>query len=139
MRLLSALFAAATFAIVPFVQAQSVHENEEVIWQLAAKQVMLSLESEYDLVRTQTLKNVIVFSALYRDQIDLRPVVKPIAKIASDDVSAQNRSLALAALRAIDSIRARQYLAELQGIDENAYRRLVATVLSEYYSKPNAM
>lgn len=140
MKLLLALFAALILTAPPVVQAQNAQEYDEgVVWQLAAKQVVLSLDSEYSHVRAQTLKNVIVFSTLYRDQIDLRPAVKSIADVAESDLSDQNRSLALAALQAIGSSRAKQHLEELREIDEDEYRMLVATVLNEYYTKPNAM
>jgi hypothetical protein len=140
MKLLLALFAAVILTVPPVVQAQNAQEyGDEVVRQLAAKQVVLSLESEYAHVRAQTLKNVIVFSTLYRDQIDLRPAVKSIAEIAESDVSDQNRSLGLAALQAIGSFRARQHLEELQVTNEDEHRMLVANVLNEYYTKPDAM
>lgn len=141
MRPLLVLFAVAALAVTPVVQAQSIDkpQGQEIVWQLASKQVVHSLESEYAHVRAQTLKNVIVFSTLYREAIDLRPAVKFIAKVAKEDVSDQNRRLAMAALQSVGTIRAKQHLAEMQGIDGDEYRTVVAAVLTEYSTKPNAM
>ncbi len=113
--------------------------DSDVFWQLASKQVVLSLASEYGHVRAQTLKNAIVFSTLYRDKVDLGAAVGPIASIAANDDSGEHRRLAMAALQAIGSFRAKQHLAELKGIPDNEYRLLVATVINEYYEKPNAL
>lgn len=140
MKRILACIAIAALAITPIAEAQSIDmEGEDLVWELAAKQVVVSLDSDYAHVRSQTLKNVIVFSTLYREQVDLRPAVKFIAKVAKHDVSDQNRRLALAALQSVGTIRAKQHLAALQGIDEDEYRTVIASVLSEYNSKPNAM
>ena len=138
------LFILALTTLVPAVQAQSQESagsayESDAVWQLASKQVVMSLDSEYDRVRGQTLKNVIVFSTLYRDKVDLGPAVGAIAAIARNDESSENRRLAMAALQAIGSFRARQHLAELKGISDDEYRLLVATVINEYYTKPNVL
>lgn len=139
---LSLLVALVLAAAAPAAQAQSqersVYEND-VVWQLAAEQVVRSLASEYDHVRGQTLKNVIVFATLYRDKVDVSPAVSAIADMAKNEVSSEHRRLAMAALQAIGSFRAKQHLAELKGIADDEYRTLVATVISEYYTKPNAL
>lgn len=134
----------AAVALVPAAQAQpqeSAPESYEsdVFWQLATKQVVESLDSEYLHIRSQTLKNSIVFSTLYRDRVDLSAAVDAIARVAELDESSENRTLALAALQAIGSFRAKQHLAELEGIDDDEYRLLVATVITEYQLKPNAL
>ncbi len=140
MKPLLTLFAAVIITFAPAMQAQSVETYpDEVVWQLAAKQVVLSLKSDHTHVRTQTLKNVIVYSTLYRDRVDVRSTLKSVAEVAESDPSVQNRRLALAALQAVGSFRAKQYLAELNGIGDDEYRTLVASVLNEYYMKPNAM
>lgn len=140
MKPLLTLFATVIITFAPAMQAQSVETYpDEVVWQLAAKQVVLSLKSDHAHVRTQTLKNVIVYSTLYRDRVDLRSTLKSVAEVAESDPSVQNRRLALAALQAVGSFRAKQYLAELNGIGDDEYRTLVASVLNEYYMKPNAM
>lgn len=140
MKPLLSLFVAVLLTNAPVMHAQSVDtQPHEIIWQLAAKQVVVSLQSEYTHVRAQTLKNVIVFSTLYRDRMDVESTVNSVAEVARNDPNEQNRRLALAALQSIGSFRARQFLAELRGISDDEYRRLVASVLSEYYTKPNAL
>lgn len=136
------LFILATAA--PSAQSQpqewaSPSYNSEVFWQLATKQVVHSLASEHIHIRSQTLKNAIVFSTLYRDRIDLGAAVNTIAKVAKNDESSENRRLALAALQAIGSFRAKHHLAELKGMEEDEYRVLVAAVISEYHTKPGAL
>lgn len=139
MKPLLTVFVALVFTYVPNMQAQKMHTQPgEVVWQLAAKQVVVSLRSDLTHVRSQTLKNVIVFSTLYRDRMDLESTVKAVAEVAENDPSEQNQRLAMAALQAIGSFRARQHLADLEGIADNEYRTLVASVLNEYYTKPNA-
>lgn len=138
------LFILALTTAVPAVQAQSQESavtdyESNAFWQLASKQVVLSLNSEYDRVRGQTLKNAIVFSTLYRDRVDLGAAVSSIAAVAKKDESSENRKLAMAALQAIGSFRAKQHLAELKGIPDDEYRLLVATVINEYYTKPNVL
>lgn len=140
MKPLLPLFIALVISFTPAMQAQSVEmQPQEVIWQLAAKQVVVSLQSDYAHVRSQTLKNVIVFSTLYRDRMDLESTVKSIASAAEHDSDDQNRRLALAALQSIGSFRAKQALADLKGIEDAEYRTVVASVLNEYYTKPNAL
>ena len=132
----------AVVAIVPAAQAQaqeSASYEDDVFWQLAAKQVVLSLDSENSHVRSQTLKNAIVFSTLYRDRIDLGVAVDAIAAVAADDEMSENRRLARCALQAIGSFRAKNHLARLQGIEDEEYRTLVASVIFEYQTKPNAL
>lgn len=133
----------AVAAAGPTAQAQSRAESEAydsgAFWQLASKQVVQSLGSEHSHVRGQTLKNVIVFSTLYRDKVDLGAAVNVIATIAGNDDSREHRRLATAALQAIGSFRAKQHLAELTGIADDEYRILVAAVIMEYYEKPNAL
>ena len=130
----------AAVALVPDAQAQeSTPYESDVFWQLAAKQVVVSLDSENSHVRTQTLKNVIVFSTLYRDRIDLGVAVDAIADVATTDEMSENRQLARAALQAIGSFRAKNHLARLQGIEDTEYRTLVAAVIVEYQTKPNAL
>ncbi len=136
------LFILAFVSVVPVAQAQSFEStsyDSDAFWQLATTQVVLSLDSEHSHVRSQTLKNAIVFSTLYRDRIDLGAAVNAIAKVARNDDSGENRRLAMAALQAIGSFRAKQHLAELNGIPDDEYRMLVATVIHEYHTKPNAL
>lgn len=130
----------AAVALVPAAQAQeSTPYESDVFWQLAAKQVVVSLDSENSHVRMQTLKNVIVFSTLYRDRIDLGVAVDAIADVATNDEMSENRQLARAALQAVGSFRAKNHLARLQGIEDSEYRTLVAAVIVEYQTKPNAL
>ena len=145
MKLVQSIFTLVVLAAVagaPVAQAQP-QENgsyeSDVFWQLAAKQVVVSLDSDNSHVRSQTLKNAIVFSTLYRDRIDLGIAVDSIAEVAANDEMSENRRLACAALQAIGSFRAKNHLARLQGIEDTEYRTLVATVIFEYQTKPNAL
>lgn len=135
MRLLFTL----SVALVLFVSASSAHAqnsrsytDEEVFRQLVTIQMVESLQHPLDMVRSQTLKNAIVYSTLHRDRVDLVTVVSDIARVAREDEAPVNRRLAIAALRSIDSYRAGQHLARLEGMNDGEYRTLVAGVIAEY-------
>lgn len=120
------------------LQSQSAEPyGEHTFRHLASVQLERSLDSPLAMVRAQTLKNALVFSTLYRDQVDLTDAVPKIAEIAEHDDTMQNRRLALAALRAIGSSTANRYLSRLGEMDEKEYRTLVAGVISEYYELHN--
>lgn len=140
MKPLLSFLAVFVLAFLPFSQAQAQAQtsstyDSDILSQLAAKQVVLSLDSEYHHVRAQTLKNVIVFSTLYRDHVHLGSAVRAIANLAEVDSNDQNQRLAVAALRAIGSFRAKHYLTELDTLEEDEYRLLVANVINEYHTK----
>lgn len=126
------LFGLASMAQAQSAQIQLVSDTDEAFRQLVTIQMVESLASPNPMIRNQTLKNAIVFNTLYPQRADLYRVVSSIAAVAESDVSESNRRLAVAALRSIDSYRARQYLAELDGMQDSEFHRVIAGVLTEY-------
>ena len=124
------------FALTAPLQAQTdrASTDKEVLRHLVTRQMVGSLQSTNSMVRSQTLKNVIVYSMLDRTPVDLNEAVWAIAEVAQNDGSRSNRRLAVAALRAIDSYQARRYLEDLATMQDTEYRSLVAGVLSEYHT-----
>lgn len=108
-------------------------------WTLNRLQLVESLKSPITLVRTQSLKNAIVFATLYRDKINMNGAVGPIEEVFQADPDMANRKLALAALQAIGTSRARFYLAHATPAEFDAGRALMVSVLSEFYTtRPTA-
>lgn len=109
--------------------------DETVRWNLAIAQLETSLDSEYQSVREQTLKNAIVLATLYRDKVDLAGQRSLLRKIYEESKSPKNRNLALALLQAIGSDRAQDFLARNATQAEYDEGRLtVASVLNDYYN-----
>ena len=115
-------------------QNDIVPTDPNVLDQLVSRQIIASLQSPHAQVRSQTLKNVIVYATLDFDQIDLGGITALLAGVAEEDASKSNRRLAVAALRSIDSWRAKRHLSHLDGMGDTEYRSLVASVLSEYHT-----
>ena len=108
----------------------------ETKWRYIERQLVETLESSVDGIRTQSLKNAVIYATLYRDQVDLSSAVGAIRKVYEDDEQASNRKLALAALQAIGSEWAKHYVARHVPKAELEESRLVmATVLTEYYAE----
>ena len=115
-------------------QNDLVPTDPNVLNQLVSRQIVASLQSPHAQVRSQTLKNVIVYATLDFDQVDLAGITAALAEAAGEDELKSNRRLAVAALRSIDSWRAKRHLAHLDGMGDTEYRSLVAGVLSEYHT-----
>ena len=115
-------------------QNDIVATDPNVLDQLVSRQIIASLQSPYAQVRSQTLKNVIVYATLDFDQVDMAGITAVLAEVAEEDESKSNRRLAVAALRSIDSWRAKRHLSHLDGMGDTEYRSLVASVLSEYHT-----
>ncbi|MYF63976.1 MAG: hypothetical protein F4183_05730, partial [Rhodothermaceae bacterium] len=64
--------------------------DETVRWNLAIAQLETSLDSEYQWVREQTLKNAIVMATLYRDKVDLAGQRSLLHKIYEESKSPKN-------------------------------------------------
>ncbi|MCY3615376.1 MAG: hypothetical protein OXH03_09845 [Bacteroidetes bacterium] len=108
--------------------------NETVRWNLAIAQLETSLDSEYQSIREQTLKNAIVLATLYRDKVDLAGQRSLLHKIYEESKSPKNRKLAVALLQAIGGNRAQDFLARNTTQAEFDEGRLtVASVLNDYY------
>ena len=108
--------------------------DETVRWNLAIAQLETSLDSEYQSVREQTLKNAIVLATLYRDKVDLADQRSLLHKIYEESKSPKNRKLAVALLQAIGGNRAQDFLARNTTQAEFDEGRLtVASVLNDYY------
>ncbi len=106
----------------------------ETKWRYIELQLVETLESSVDGIRSQSLKNAVIYATLYRDQVDLSSAVSAIRTVYEDDAS--NRKLALAALQAIGSEWAKHYVARHVPKAEVEESRLVmATVLTEYYAE----
>ena len=108
----------------------------ETKWRYIELQLVETLESSVDGIRTQSLKNAVIFATLYRDQVDLSRAVSAIRTVYEDDERASNRKLALAALQAIGSEWAKDYVARhVPKAEVEESRLLMATVLTEYYAE----
>lgn len=106
----------------------------ETKWRYIELQLVETLESSVDGIRSQSLKNAVIYATLYRDQVDLRRAVSAIRTVYEDDAS--NRKLALAALQAIGSEWTKDYVVRHVAKAEIEESRLVmATVLTEYYAE----
>ncbi len=116
-------------------QAQGrVSYTPETKWRYIELQLVETLESSVDGIRSQSLKNAVIYATLYRDQVDLSSAVSAIRTVYEDDAS--NRKLALAALQAIGSEWAKDYVVRHVAkaeIEESSL--LMATLLKEYYSE----
>lgn len=105
-------------------------------WELVGRQLTLSLESPYEGVRIQSLKNAIFFATFYRDQIDLSPAVGPAIAICEDDARAAEHMTALAMLQAIGGEEAHGYLAgRVTGAQSHEVRKAMLAVLNGYYAQ----
>lgn len=136
MKALLSLLALLLLTTIPRSQAQDRSTQpygEHTFRQLVSIQLERSLDSPLVMVRSQTLKNALVFSTLYRDKAELDGAIPKIADIAKHDENLQNRRLALAALRSIGSTKAGRHLSGLDEMNEDEYRTLVAGVISEYF------
>ena len=127
-----------TLTLVLLLAAPATAQDVPVIteaeqWTLNRMQLIESLDSPITLVRTQALKNAIVFATLYRDKVNMNGAVEAIETAYKTDPDATNRKLALAALQAIGTRRARMYLAATSPSAFDAGRALMVDVLSEFY------
>ncbi len=103
-------------------------------WQLVSLQMVESLESPISDVKTQALKNIIIYATLYRDKVDLSRTVSALRTVYEKDARADHRKLSLAALQAIGTSRAADYLARHVSAAEAEQCRLVmASVLNDFY------
>ncbi len=136
MKTLFAFCFSAILALPIFAQdVASVLEDDGIRWNLAAAQIESSLDSEYQSVREQTLKNAIVLATLYRDKFDLSDDGVLLRKIYKESESHQNHKLALALLHTIGGFRAQELLTRNQTQAESDEVRLVlVSVLNEYYN-----
>ena len=134
MRTIVALALMLLLGLPTLAQAQKVESYTETEqWRLAEVQLARSLESPIDNVRTQALKNAIIFATLYRDKVDLRNAVGAIREVYEEDGQA-NRKLALAALQAIGNYQTNTFLARYVTAEESEEGRVVmASVLNDFY------
>ena len=103
-------------------------------WQLASLQMVSSLESSIDDVKTQSLKNAIIYATLYRDKVDLSGAVSALRTVYEKDKRANHRKLALAALQAIGNNRAADYLARhVTDAESDEGRLVMVSVLNDFY------
>ncbi len=113
----------------------SLLEDEKIRWNLAAAQIEVSLDSEYESVREQTLKNAIVIVTLYRDKINLANQGSLLKKIYVESKSAEHRNLAFALLQTIGGNRAQDYLARhATQAESDEVRMVLVTVLNDYFN-----
>ena len=108
--------------------------TEQQMWRLASAQLVETLDSEIHGVRTQALRNAIIYATLYRDKVDLGDAVGALRKVYEQDEAQGHRKLALAALQAIGGISATSYLARHVSAEEFEEGRIImASVLNDFY------
>ena len=136
MKTLFAFCFTALLALPVFAQdVATVLDNDQIRWNLATVQIETSLDSDYQSVREQTLKNAIVLATLYRDKVDLADQGSILRKVYKESKSSSNRKLALALLHAIGGNRANDFLARnATQVESDEIRLLLASVLNDYYT-----
>ncbi len=136
MKKLLSLYLLVLFAVPVLAQDSTpMLADETVRWNLVIAQLETSLDSEYQSVREQTLKNAIVLATLYRDKVDLADQRSLLRKVYEESKSSKNRKLSLALLQAIGGHRVQDFLARNATQAESDEGRLtVASVLNDYYS-----
>ncbi len=108
--------------------------KEEIRWNLAVAQIEASLDSEYQSVREQTLKNAIVIATLYRDKVNLADRGSLLRKVYRESKSSGNRKLALALLQTIGGDRAQDFLARnATEAESEEVRTTLVSVLNDYF------
>ena len=135
MKTLAAFALLLLLALPTMAQAQEDRTyTEDQKWMLASAQLTASLESPIDDVKTQALKNAIIYATLYRDKVDLGRSVSALRTVYEEDTRAAHRKLALAALQAIGNTRAADYVARHVSEAESEEGRIVmAAVLNDFY------
>ncbi len=134
MKTFAALALLVLLGLPTLAQAQQTEYTEDQKWYLASAQLVASLESPIETVRTQSLKNAIIYATLYRDKIDLSQAVPALRMVYEDDQRSVHRKLALAALQAIGTNRAADYVARYVSTSESEEGRIVmASVLNDFY------
>lgn len=136
MKTLFALCFSALLAVPLFAQdVASVLEDDNVRWNLAAAQIEVSLESEYQSVREQTFKNAIVLATLYRHDFDLSNQGSLLRKIYKETESGENQKLALALLHTIGGTRAQDLIdRNPTQVAPDEVRLVLVSVLNDYYN-----
>jgi len=120
-----------------YAQEAKAHKDG-LVWKLATAQLVRSLESPIDDVRSQSLKNAIVYATLYRDKVDLSRAVPSIRRVYEQDAAAGQHTLALAALQAIGNSRAAAYMARhVSAAASDDARLVLVSVLHDYYEARN--
>ncbi len=129
------------FAAPAAVQAQQERFNtQEHHWALVSSQLRASLETGVEAVKTQSLKNAIVFATLYRDKIQMAEHVRILRGVYEKSSSRTNQQLALAALFAVGNGRASYFLSgNVTDVELDAGRLVVASVLNEYYQSRSSI
>ena len=134
MKKFAALAMLVLLGLPTLAQAQQTEYTDNQKWYLASVQLIASLESPIETVRTQSLKNAIIYATLYRDKIDLSQAVPALRTVYEEDQRSTHRKLALAALQAIGTHRAADYVARHVSSRESDEGRLVmASVLNDFY------
>ena len=135
MKQLTILALVAMF-IIP-AAAQSSHDQAgpgDQHWTLISAQLGESLKSSDEAVKTQALKNAVIFATLYRDKITMQDHFGSLRDVYEDSDNQMNQGLALAAIQVIGGGIALDYLSRNVDVEETEQARLlVASILNEYY------
>lgn len=135
-----AVFLLILFCVTPVFAQEPVAlaNGDKIRWTLATEQIKLSLDSPNEMIRMQTLKNMIVMATLYRDKVDMSVHTKLIRETYEESTSRGQRKLALAALQAIGGYRAFDYIERnASPADFEEGRMVVASVLNDYFTGRN--
>ena len=135
-----AVFLLILFCVTPVFAQEPVAlaNGDKIRWTLATEQIKLSLDSPNEMIRMQTLKNMIVMATLYRDKVDMSVHTKLIRETYEESTSRGQRKLALAALQAIGGYRAYDYIERnASPADFEEGRLVVASVLNDYFTGRN--
>lgn len=135
MKTIAVLTFIVMFGAPALAQAQAVDGYTDAQkWKLATAQLVETLDMKIDDVKTQALKNAIIYATFYRDKVDLSDAVRGLRKVYEKDDHRAHRQLALAALQAIGNSRTTTYLARYVTDEESEEGRVVmASVLNDFY------
>ncbi len=135
MKHLTVIALALMLAIPAAAQSSQEHAGPgDHYWTLISVQLGNSLRAADEAVKTQALKNAVIFATLYRDKISITDHLRELSNIYEHSESYTNRNLALAAMQANGNGFAFDYLSRHVSPDETDQARLlVASVLNEYY------
>lgn len=129
-------FCLSAFLVLP-VFAQDVGttlEDDQIRWKLVSAQIESSLESEYESVREQTLKNAIVMVTLYRHEIRLSNREELLRRVYEESKFPKHRELSLALLQAIGGNIAQNFLSrQATQVEKDQVRTVLASVLRDYF------
>lgn len=132
----ASLFALAlTIALPAAAQTKPYDHKPAEWWSNLEAQLADNLDSPIDQVRAQSIRHIIFFSANYAEKARFNDAVPALLGIYDYDGNEKFRVLALAAIDAIGSGPAMEYLAQrVEQEESQRVQRMMVALLSNYYN-----